>query len=138
MLHVEDYNPLQAIWPAITKTVSTIGLTFVLLGKLIVGKVSLTSISGPIGIAQGASVTASMGFSYFLGFMALISVSLGIINILPIPVLDGGHLLYYVIELIKRKPLSRKAQELGFRIGILFLIMLMTIAIVNDINRIFT
>jgi len=82
------------------------GATFALIGRLIAGKLPIESISGPVGIAQGAGDSARSGLPYYLSFLALVSISLGVLNLLPIPMLDGGHLLYYLIEFIRRRPLS--------------------------------
>ena len=106
-----------------------------MLGKLFTGDVSVKNLSGPIAIAQGAGMSASSGLVYFLGFLALISVNLGIINLLPLPVLDGGHLLYYVVELFSGRLDPEAVQEIGFKIGGILLLLLMSIAIVNDIAR---
>ncbi|OYW90146.1 MAG: zinc metallopeptidase RseP, partial [Alishewanella sp. 32-51-5] len=110
-------------------------LSFAMVGKLLTGDVSVKHLSGPISIAQGAGSTASMGLIAFLSFMALISVNLAVINLLPLPILDGGHLMYLVVELIRGKPVSERAQEIGFRFGALVLLMLMGIALLNDISR---
>jgi regulator of sigma E protease len=108
-----------------------------MIGKLITGDVSVKNLSGPIGIAQGAGSSAGHGFVYFLGFLALISINLGIINLLPLPVLDGGHLLYYLIELFTGKEVPVNVQEAGFKFGALALLMLMSIGLINDFSRIF-
>jgi regulator of sigma E protease len=107
-----------------------------MIGKLITGDVSVKNLSGPIAIAQGAGDSAGYGFVYFLGFLALISINLGIINLLPLPVLDGGHLLYYLIELLTGKPVPEKIQEAGFKFGALALLALMSIALFNDFSRV--
>ncbi|XQW86180.1 sigma E protease regulator RseP [Thalassotalea piscium] len=129
------YGPIDAIGKSIEKTWSLIGLSFDMIGKLITGDVSVKNLSGPIGIAQGAGDHAGYGFVYFLGFLGLISINLGIINILPVPVLDGGHLVYYLIELLTGKPVPEKIQEIGFKFGTLALLGLMSIAIFNDFSR---
>ncbi|GAA5136541.1 sigma E protease regulator RseP [Thalassotalea piscium] len=129
------YGPIEAVGKSIEKTWSLIGLSFDMIGKLITGDVSVKNLSGPIGIAQGAGDHAGYGFVYFLGFLALISINLGIINILPVPVLDGGHLVYYLIELVTGKPVSEKTQEIGFKFGTLALLGLMSIALFNDFSR---
>ncbi len=131
------YNPFEALIKGFQKTGHMIGLTFHLLYKMLVGKVSIKSISGPVGIAQSAGFTAQLGFTYFLSFLALISISLGVINLLPIPMLDGGHFLFYVIELIRGKPLSIKAQIFGFKLGMILVLALMMFAIYNDFLRLF-
>ncbi|QDP01731.1 sigma E protease regulator RseP [Thalassotalea sp. PS06] len=130
-----QYGPLEAIGMAIDETWKLISLSFKTIGNLITGEVSVSNLSGPIGIAQGAGAHASIGIAYFLGFLALISVNLGIINLLPLPILDGGHLLYYVIELFSGKPVPEKVQEIGFKFGALVLLMLMSVALFNDFAR---
>ncbi|MFQ2673560.1 sigma E protease regulator RseP [Aeromonas caviae] len=130
-----QYGPLQALWHGVQKTWSLITLTFDMISKLIGGIVSLDNLSGPISIAKGAGSSADYGLVYFLGFLALISVNLGIINLFPLPVLDGGHLVYFLIEAITGKPVSEKIQEVGFRIGAAILMLLMGIALFNDFAR---
>ncbi len=95
----------------------------------------LNNLSGPISIAKGAGATAGFGLVYFLGFLALISVNLGIINLLPLPILDGGHLLFYMIEAVIRRPVPEKLQEMGFRVGGAIIFSLMAVAIFNDFMR---
>lgn len=129
------YGPIEAIGKASVSTWNLISLSFDMIGKLITGHVSVDNLSGPISIAQGAGNSAGHGLVYFLSFLALISINLGIINLLPLPVLDGGHLLYYVIELISGRPVPEKFQEVGFKIGALILLSLMSIAIFNDFSR---
>ncbi|WDA26992.1 sigma E protease regulator RseP [Aeromonas hydrophila] len=130
-----QYGPLQALWQGAQKTWSLTTLTFDMIGKLIGGIVSLDNLSGPISIAKGAGSSADYGLVYFLGFLALISVNLGIINLFPLPVLDGGHLVYFLIEAVTGKPVSGKIQEVGFRIGAAILMLLMGIALFNDFAR---
>ena len=110
-------------------------LTTQLFKKLVVGDISHKGISGPLSIAQGAGASASYGLVAFLSFLAIISVNLGFINLLPVPMLDGGHLLYFVIEAIKGKPLPEKVQEFGLQVGMMLVFALMAIAIFNDISR---
>lgn len=129
------YGPIDSIGQAVNKTWQLVVLSFDMIGKLITGDVSVKNLSGPISIAQGAGNSAGYGLVYFLGFLALISINLGIINLLPLPVLDGGHLLYYLIELLTGKPVPEKVQELGFRFGAIALLGLMSIAIINDLSR---
>ncbi|WP_438864184.1 sigma E protease regulator RseP [Neptunicella sp.] len=131
----QQYDPLNAVWQGMIKTWRLITLSVDMIGKLLTGDVSVKNLSGPISIAQGAGASAGYGLVYFLSFLALISVNLGIINLLPLPVLDGGHLLYYVIEMITGRPVSEKVQEIGFRIGGTLLFLLMSVAIMNDIAR---
>ncbi len=134
----EEYSALPAVAVAIKKTWSMSVLTLKVLGRMVIGDAALENISGPLTIAKFAGETASMGLVQFLSFLAVISVSLGVLNLLPVPVLDGGHLLFYLLEFIKGKPLSDKAQQFGQQIGMMLLLMLMSIAIFNDIQRIFS
>lgn len=131
----ESYGPLEAFSKGIEKTWDMTALTVRMMGKLVTGAVSPSNISGPLSIAEYAGVTAGIGISAFLGFLALLSVSLGVLNLLPVPVLDGGHLLFYAIELVKGSPLSEAAQELGQRVGLALLGTLMFFAFYNDISR---
>ncbi len=135
MRHTQQYPLFAAIGQGLEKTWEITTLSFRLIGKLFTGDVSPQNLSGPISIAEGAGTYASYGFVFFLSFLGMISVNLGIINILPIPVLDGGHLLYYLIELIRGKPLSESVQEIGLRIGLLMVLSLMVFSIFNDISR---
>jgi regulator of sigma E protease len=105
------------------------------MGRLVIGKLSLNSISGPVGIAQGAGDSGRMGFTAYLLFLALISISLGALNLLPIPMLDGGHLFYYLLETIRGKPLPESIRSAGVYVGLLLLGALMFIALANDISR---
>ena len=134
---VLQYSPLMAIGPALKKTAQLSLLTLRMLGKMLVGEVSVKNISGPITIAQYAGQSASIGLVQFLAFIAIVSVSLGVLNLLPIPVLDGGHLMYYLVELFKGSPVSEKTQLLGQQIGLVILAMLMMLAVYNDVMRLF-
>jgi regulator of sigma E protease len=134
-LFEQAYGPVSAIEESVNKTWNLVVLSFDMIGKLITGDVSVKNLSGPISIAQGAGSSANYGFVYFLGFLALISINLGIINLLPLPVLDGGHLFYYFIELFTGKPVPEKIQEIGFKFGTISLLSLMSIAIFNDLSR---
>jgi len=107
-----------------------------MLGQMVTGSASLKNISGPISIAQYANDSAEMGTAWFLYFLGIVSLSLGIMNLLPIPILDGGHLLYYVIELVKGSPLSERAMIAGQYIGMALLMGLMSLAFYNDILRV--
>ena len=131
-----SYGVLSALSESIVRTWNLVTLSFDMIGKLITGDVSVKNLSGPIAIAQGAGDSAGYGFVYFLGFLALISINLGIINLLPLPVLDGGHLLYYLIELLTGKPVPENVQEAGFKFGALALLALMSIALFNDFSRV--
>jgi regulator of sigma E protease len=106
-----------------------------MLWKIVVGEASLKNLSGPINIAVYAGQSASAGMARFLDFLAIVSISLGVLNLLPVPILDGGHLMYYVVEIVKGRPVSERTQELGQRIGIVLLLMLMSLAFYNDIVR---
>jgi regulator of sigma E protease len=130
-----QYGPIEAVWQGIQKTWQLVRLSFAMVGKLLLGDVSVKHLSGPIAIAQGAGSSADLGLIAFLSFLALISVNLGVVNLLPLPILDGGHLMYLVVELIRGRPVSEKAQETGFKIGAFVLLMLMGIALLNDISR---
>jgi len=131
-----SHGLFSAIGESVKRTWNLITLSFDMIGKLITGDVSVKNLSGPIAIAQGAGDSAGYGFVYFLGFLALISINLGIINLLPLPVLDGGHLLYYLIELLTGKPVPMNIQEAGFKFGALALLALMGIALFNDFSRV--
>jgi regulator of sigma E protease len=130
-----EYSPFEAIGKATIKTWDMSILTLRVLWKMVAGEASLSNISGPITIATYAGVTASIGLVSFFSFLAVISVSLGVLNLLPIPMLDGGHLLYYLIESIKGSPVSEAVELRGQQVGIAVLALLMSIAIFNDIQR---
>ncbi|WP_380181912.1 sigma E protease regulator RseP [Kalamiella sp. sgz302252] len=132
---VRQYGPLAAVGEASAKTWQLMKLTVTMLGKLIVGEVKLNNLSGPISIAQGAGMSAEYGLIYYLMFIALISVNLGIINLFPLPVLDGGHLLFLAIEKIKGGPVSERVQDFSYRIGSVLLVLLMGLALFNDFSR---
>ena len=129
------YGYLESIPRAVKKTWDMSLLTLRVLWKMVTGEASLNNISGPITIAQYAGVTATIGFTTFIGFLAIISVSLGVLNLLPIPMLDGGHLLYYLIEVIKGRPVSETFEVRGQQIGVMILALLMMIALFNDFQR---
>ena len=130
-----SYGPVEALYQALRKTWETSVITLKMLGKMVLGEVSMKNLSGPITIADYAGQSAAMGVAAYLGFLALISISLGVLNLLPVPLLDGGHLLYYVAEWVKGSPVSEQAWEIGQKIGITLLGILMVFAIYNDINR---
>lgn len=132
---VVRYDPLEAIGKGLIKTWKISILTLKLLWKLVKGDASLKNISGPVTIAEYAGVSAAIGFSAFVGFLAIISISIGILNLLPIPVLDGGHLFYYMIEIVKGSPVSEQFEAFGQRVGIVMLAGLMSLAFYNDIHR---
>ena len=130
-----SYGPLEALTQSLRKTWETSAISLKMLGKMVLGEISLKNLSGPITIADYAGQSAKIGWVAYLGFLALISISLGVLNLLPIPLLDGGHLLYYVAEWIKGSPVSDQVWETGQKIGIALLGTLMVFAIYNDINR---
>ncbi|MCC5856289.1 MAG: sigma E protease regulator RseP [Idiomarina sp.] len=130
-----QYGPFGALVGGVERTWQLMGVSLSMIKKLVTGDIAVSNLSGPVGIAQGAGSTASYGLVYFLSFLALISVSLGILNLLPIPMLDGGHLLFYLIEWVRGKPVPDHVQEIGFRVGLVILMLLMTVALFNDINR---
>jgi regulator of sigma E protease len=128
-------GPMDGLVAAVKETWRLTGSTLGLLGRMVTGKASVKNLSGPISIAQFANSSASAGLSHFLFFLGAISLSLGILNLLPIPVLDGGHLLYYLIELVKGSPVSEQAQVAGQYFGLIALAGLMSLAFINDILR---
>ncbi|MFO7604312.1 MAG: RIP metalloprotease RseP [Gammaproteobacteria bacterium] len=132
-----QYPFFSALGEGVTATLDKTVMSLKLFWKLLSGDISVKNISGPIGIAQSAGASASAGLPWFLGFMAFVSINLGILNLLPIPILDGGHLLYYFIEAIKGSPVSDAVQEIGLRIGMALLLTLMILAFYNDLLRIF-
>lgn len=132
---VLQHGPLDAIPAALDKTWQVVTLTAGMIKKLFTGDVAVKNLSGPISIAKGAGMTADFGLVYFLSFLALISVNLGIINLLPLPVLDGGHLLFFGIEAVTRRPVSERVQDMGYRVGTAVIVTLMAVAIFNDFAR---
>ena len=134
----EKYSVLPAISAAFVKTWQMSVLTLRMIGKMIVGEVSLKNLSGPITIATYAGYTATTGLATFLSFLAVVSISLGVLNLLPIPVLDGGHLLNYAIEFFKGGPLSEAVQLKMHQFGLVVLAMLMMLAFYHDLQRLFS
>ncbi|MEI7036381.1 RIP metalloprotease RseP [Fulvimonas yonginensis] len=132
---VRRYGPVRALGAALESTWDSTRQTFTMIGKMVSGQASTKNLSGVIGIAQVANASAQMGLAWFLNFLALVSLSLAILNLLPIPVLDGGHLLYYLIELVKGSPVSERTQMIGQYIGLVLLFTLMGLAFYNDIHR---
>jgi len=129
------YGPLRALGASLDATWRNTTQTFGMLGKMLTGTASTKNLSGVIGIAEVANASASMGLPWFLQFLALVSLSLAILNLLPIPVLDGGHLLYYLVELVKGSPVSEQVMVVGQYIGLALLFTLMGLAFYNDIHR---
>ena len=131
----ERHDPWSAFTGGIAKTGEVTGLTLRLLWKMLLLEVSVENLSGPIGIAEYAGVSARFGLARFLEFLGIVSVSLGILNLLPIPLLDGGHLFYYAVEFVRGRPVSEEIRFLGQKLGIAFLIGLMGLAFYNDLTR---
>ena len=129
------YDPLESLAKAAVKTADIARFSLRILGKMLLGEVSWRHLSGPVTIADFAGQSAQAGWISYLLFLALISVSLGVLNLLPIPLLDGGHLMYYAIEIIKGSPVSERAVELGQRVGLALLLVMMAFAFYNDLNR---
>ena len=128
----------QGIGKAISQTVNQSSFTLWFLGKMVTGNAALDNLSGPVTIAKYAGESARMGAAPFLEFLALISISLGILNLLPIPVLDGGHLVYYCAEAIRGKPLPESVRLAGQQGGVVILLGLIVIALYNDLVRLFS
>lgn len=130
-----SYGPLESVWKAVAKTWETALFSLRMLGKMVTGEVSMKNLSGPITIADYAGQSAQNGWISYLLFLALISISLGVLNLLPIPLLDGGHLMYYSVEIFTGKPVSDRIMEVGQQVGMTLLFVLMAFAVYNDINR---
>jgi len=131
------YGVIEAARKAVVETWDKSVFSLVMLGKMLTGEVSWKNLSGPVTIADYAGQTAKLGVDYYVRFMALISISLGVLNLLPIPVLDGGHLMYHMIEVVRRKPLSERAMAVAQQFGLAILFSLMAFAFFNDLNRLF-
>jgi regulator of sigma E protease len=134
--YLRKFGVVESVSEAVARTWTTMGFTVRMLGRMVTGEVSIKNISGPINIAQFAGDSAQRGLNEFLSFLALISISLGILNLLPVPVLDGGQIVFQTVELLKGSPLSERAQIVGQQVGIFALLLLMSFAFYNDIARI--
>ncbi|MBK6630375.1 MAG: RIP metalloprotease RseP [Betaproteobacteria bacterium] len=135
LLIIVKYGPVESLVKAVGLTWETSAFSLTMLGRMVVGDVSWKNLSGPVTIADYAGQSAKLGLAYYIKFLALISISLGVLNLLPIPLLDGGHLMYYIVEIIKGGPVSERVMEIGQQIGLALLVMLMAFAFYNDINR---
>ena len=129
------YGPLDALWHGAAKTWDMSLFTLEMMGRMVLGQVSWKNLSGPLTIADYAGQSATLGWISFVGFLALVSVSLGVLNLLPIPLLDGGHLMYYVAEVFTGRPVSDRTMEIGGRVGMTLLLLLMSFALFNDLQR---
>lgn len=132
---IDRLPPLQALPEAVGQTWRMSMLTLKMFGRMFTGEVSVKNVSGPLQIAEAAGFSASIGAAYYFGFLALVSVSLAVINLLPVPLLDGGHLLFTAIEMVKGSPLSERVQLMGQKFGLTFLALLMGLAFYNDLSR---
>jgi regulator of sigma E protease len=132
------YSVGGAFLKAVEKTWDTASFSLKMLGNMVLGNVSWKGMSGPVTIANYAGQSANMGLKVFIGFLALISISIGVLNLLPIPILDGGHLMYYMFEFFTGRPVSEAAMNVGQRIGVFLLACMMVLALYNDINRLIT
>jgi regulator of sigma E protease len=134
--YLRKFGPVESVTQATLRTWTSTVFTLRMLGRMVTGDVSIKNISGPINIAQYAGSSARRGVNEYLAFLALISISLGVLNLLPVPVLDGGQIVFQTIELVKGSPLSERSQIIGQQFGIFALILLMSFAFYNDIARI--
>jgi regulator of sigma E protease len=133
-VRTEPVGALEAVWLGADKTWFVVQTTLTYLRDVVMGRQSADQIGGPIKIAQISGEVAKLGFGPLLDLTALLSVSIGLLNLFPIPLLDGGHLLFYSIEAVRGRPLSERAQEVGFRIGLAIVLMLMIFAAFNDLR----
>jgi regulator of sigma E protease len=130
-----DRGPLESLTASVVRTGELAGFTLNSIKKMVTGLISTKNLSGPITIAKVASASAKSGLESYIGFLALLSVSLGVLNLLPIPVLDGGHLMYYILELVAGRPVPEKIQMMGYQVGLFLILGIMVLALYNDIAR---
>ena len=133
-----QYGVLESIWRGAQRTMDTVVMSLRMMGRMITGDVSLRNVSGPVTIADYAGQTARIGLAAYISFLALISVSIGVLNLLPVPMLDGGHLLYYLLEALRGRPVPERWMLNGQRIGVGLLAALMSLAFFNDLTRLFS
>ena len=135
MLREFERGPVESLGAAVVRTGDLVGFTLESIKKMIQGLISPKNLSGPITIAKVASASAKSGLESYIGFLALLSVSLGVLNLLPIPVLDGGHLLYYIVEMLAGRPVPEKVQIVGYQLGLFLILGVMALALYNDFAR---
>ena len=132
-----QYGPLDGVWRGIQRTWEVSSLTLSMIGKMLIGQASLKNLSGPVTVADYAGKSANLGLTQYLLFLALISVSLGVLNLLPLPILDGGHLMYYLWEGVTRRPVSELWMARLQHVGVVVLALMTAVALYNDIVRLF-
>ncbi len=135
---VKNFSIPESFIESAAKTWETTVFSFRMLGNMMIGNVSWKSMSGPVSIASYAGQSANMGIKVFIGFLALVSISIGVLNLLPIPILDGGHLMYYIVEFFTGRPVSEAVMMIGQRVGLFLLGWMMVLALYNDMNRLIT
>ena len=135
LVQTHRLGPVDALVGGVSKTWEMSALTVQMLWRIVTGQVSAKNISGPLSIAEFAGISAYLGVTAFLAFLAIISVSLGVLNLMPVPLLDGGQVVYQLVEAVKGTPLSERAQLFGQQVGIALLVVLMSLAFYNDISR---
>ncbi len=133
--HEVQYGPIESLWRGVERTGDMVALTLRMFWRMVTGQASWSHLSGPVTIADYAGQTARIGLDAYVAFLAIVSVSLGVLNLLPIPMLDGGHLLYYLVEIVRGSPPPERWFEIGHRAGLALLLALMSVALFNDFAR---